>query len=482
MSKPNLLFIFADQLRYDALACNGNRDVRTPAIDRLAREGVVFDQAFSSCPVCSPYRGQLLTGRYSHVNGVVCNEYELFDGQTTLPQALGAEGYRTAFIGKWHLGYGPYPEAKRHGFDDLLAHNCCHDYFNSFYYHNEAGPFPLAGYAPQAETQLTLDYIRGHVAASPDQPFAAVLAWEPPHWWSPPGVKSFDYAQYPHEYRLYDPAAVEVPGNVPGPFRAFAAKEFADYYALVTSLDDCLATITEGLEELGIADDTILVFTSDHGDHLSAHGYGKPADSWLPAHMRGSKFTPYEESIHIPFVLRYPNRVPGHRRTSTMLNSVDVMPTLLGLCGIECPDGVQGLDLSHAALGASGPEPEDAYLQILGPGYPNRTTWYGMWRGVRTRQYTYARWHDRGGQRWLFDREADPLEMTNLVDDPDHAVVAEELEERLRQWIRQTDDPFDTGRRLPETNMLDLGQRFTHPKWYDEAPPDYARALRQGAR
>jgi arylsulfatase A-like enzyme len=182
MGRPNILFIFADQLRYGALGCNGNPTVRTPALDRLAREGVAFDNAFSGSPICSPYRGQLLTGRYSHENGVVCNEYGLPDDQPLLAQALRDNGYRTAYIGKWHLGYGPYGPAERYGFDDMYAYNCCHHYYDVSYWHNEQGPFKMADYAPRCETQLTPDFIRQHLARADGEPFAAVVSWGPPHW------------------------------------------------------------------------------------------------------------------------------------------------------------------------------------------------------------------------------------------------------------------------------------------------------------
>ena len=143
MSQANILYIFADQLNYGALGCNGNRMVRTPNADRLAREGVVYDRAFSSCPICSPYRAQILTGRYSHANGVIDNEYALFEDQTTIAHALQAQGYRTAYVGKWHLGHPPYTEPKRYGFDDLYAYNCTHRYYDVSYWHNEEGPFPM---------------------------------------------------------------------------------------------------------------------------------------------------------------------------------------------------------------------------------------------------------------------------------------------------------------------------------------------------
>ena len=478
MTKPNILHIFADQLRYSALACNGNSIIQTPNFDRLAREGVVFDQAISSCPICSPYRGQVLTGRYSHANGVIDNEYRFFDGQTTIAHLLKNEGYQSAFIGKWHLGYPPYSEQKRHGFDDLYAYNCIHRYYEVSYWHNEDGPHKMVGFAPRVETQLTLDYIREHTLKSPDQPFCVFLAWGPPH--SNSADSDRDYGEYPQEYNIYDPQQVHVPGNVPRQFRDFAAQEIADYYGMTTAIDACMGQILAALDEWGLAENTVVCFTSDHGDHLSAHGYGKPRDSWMHHTLRASKFTPHEEAVHIPFILRYPARIRGNRRTDVLFNSVDVLPTLLDLCDVAVPDEVQGKGLSHAVLGTPGEEPDSAYLQILGPGWPTRTKSVGLWRAVRTHRYTYARWKDRDGLRVLYDRDVDPLEMRNLVDDPEYAQVVQQMEERLQEWLEETGDPFDTGRRLPVTEMLDLGQVFTNAKWYELAPGEYAASINKG--
>ena len=222
------------------------------------------------------------------------------------------------------------------------------------------------------------------------------------------------------------------------------------------------------LDERGLTGNTILCYSSDHGDHLSGHGYGKPQDDWLHHSKRASKATPYDESIHIPFLLRYPGAVEAGQRLSTMFSSVDVMPTLLGMVGVEIPDGVQGCDLSHAPLGKEGTAPDSVYLQILGPGWPHRGAWVGCWRGVRMDKWTYARWHD-GETVLLFDLENDPDEMRNLASDPAHAAVREQMEARLQQWIKETDDPFDTGPRDPRTGMLELGQKFIHPRWVIEA-------------
>lgn len=474
MIKPNIIFIFADQLRYSALGCSGNQIVQTPNFDRLASEGVVFSNAFSGCPICSPYRGQVLTGRYSHINGVVCNEYRFFDDQTTIAHMLRDEGYRTAYIGKWHLGHPPYGEHMRYGFDDLYAYNCSHSYYRVSYYHNEAGPFKIDGFAPNTETQLTLDYIEEHLQKSPDQPFCAFVSWGPPHW-NGGGDKA--YNQYPQEHNIYDPEKVDVPDNVPIQFRDFAKKEIADYYGMVTSIDACMKEIMDALEKWGLTENTIVCFSSDHGDHLSSHGYGKPGDMWMHHTLRGSKATPYEESVHIPFILRYPAKVKCDRCTDVMFNSVDVLPTLLGLCDISIPEDVQGSDLSHAALGIPGQEPDSVYLQILGPGWPSRTKWLGLWRGVRTHQYIYARWKDRDGMRTLHDLSKDPLEMRNLIGNPEYAEVEQKMEERLQRWIKETNDPFDTGERLPVTEMLYLGQAFSSRRWDQNAPEDYVRAI-----
>ena len=475
MSQPNIVYVFADQLRYDAVGFNGNPVVRTPSLDRLAREGMVFDEAISVCPICGPYRGQLLTGRYSHANGVMDNEYLLADGQETIADLLNAQGYRTAYIGKWHLGHPPYDAEKRGGFDLLVGYDLGHEYYDVSSWRNEDGPFPLVDYPPYVDTQTAIDFIH----ENRDAPFCLFLSWGPPHWsWD--GTR--DYGKYPQEFNEYARESLPLRGNVPRQFGAFAREEMADYYGMTASLDACMGRLLDALDTEGLAEDTIVCFTSDHGDHLSSHGYGKPFDTWMDVTLQASKATPYEESVHVPFVMRYPKAIRGNQRTHAPFASVDIMPTLLGLCGVEPPSWVQGRDLSAVATG--GPiEPSDSvYLQILGPGWPDRSQWVGLWRGVRTSRYTYARWHDRGGMRMLFDRQQDPWELTNLADEPKAKPIVDELEARLQAWIATTGDPFDTGTRLPDTGMLDLGQRLSLSEYYDLAPQGYAEAIRKYRR
>ena len=462
MRKPNVLFVFADQLRYSALGSSGNRVIRTPHLDRLASQGLVFDNAYASHPLCSPYRAHIMTGRYGFANGVPDNEYVLREDQVTLPQALKSAGYGTAYVGKWHLGSGPYTPRKRYGFDHMFAFNCQNRHYGAVYHRNEAGPIKVEQFSPEAETDEAIRFMEDHLKARPDSPFALVIGWEPPHW---------PYDQYPQEFNTYDPARVDLPPNVPVQMAEFARREIAQYYGNVSSLDAQMGRLLDTLDRLGIAEDTIVCFSSDHGDHLSSHGYGKPMDRWMPPTMRASKSTPYEESIHIPFLLRYPRAVAGGRRTDVMFSSVDVMPTLLALCGVRIPDGVQGHSLAHVLTGKDGEKPADSvYLMNMGNGWPNRSRWVGCWRGVRTERWVYARWHNPDDHDpVLFDRQNDPYELNNLAEKPKYAEIRKRMESRLKEWMAVTNDPFDTGRREQAKGMLDMDFRL-QSRWLKPAP------------
>lgn len=453
--KPNLLFVFDDQHRHSALAAYGNRDVRTPHFDRFAEQGRIFEQCISTCPISGPYRGILLSGRYPHASGVIDNEYALNPKVPTLAQALGKAGYRTGYIGKWHLGYGPYTEDKRHGFGYLAANNCEHAYFDVSYHENEKGPISIEGWAPEHETDLALRFMERHRKDDPKKPFALVLGWGPPHW---------PYDHYPKEFDTYDPERIELPPNVPVQMEAFARRELAHYYGNVSALDAQFGRLMAGLEQMKLAENTHVIFTSDHGDHLSSHGYGKFGDRWMHHSRRASKATPYAESIRVPFLVRGPG-VPAGTRTDAILAAVDLMPTMLGLCGVRKPKGVQGVDRSGHVLGKDAERADSAYLQILGPGWPGNGKWVGFWRGVTTGRFTYARWLDEEQETLLFDNELDPWQMINLANRPETRALQEALEVRLKQWIEETKDPFETGPRDPKTGILQLGQRFTHSRY-----------------
>ena len=466
---PNLLFVFSDQQRYSALGADGNGIVRTPHIDAMAGEGMVCDGVFSNHPLCSPYRAILISGRYAWQNGVIDNEYRLHTGIPTLPGTLRAHGYATAHVGKWHLGHGPFTEAKRYGLDYLAANNIPGNYYGTTYFENESGPHTHPDWGPTGETDLAIRFMERHREARPDDPFALFVSWCPPHW---------PYDQYPREHAIYDPATVDLPGNVPRQMVDFARREIADYYGNCTALDAEMGRLLATLARLDVAGDTIVIYTSDHGDHLSSHGYTKPSDLWMHHSLRASKATAYEESVHVPFVIRWPGRVAPGSRSDAFIGTVDLMPSLLAACGVAEPEGMQGRDISPVWCG--GPPPvdrpdtpgavESVYLQNMAHGWPNRDGWVGRWRGVRTERYTYARWFANERGPWLFDRAADPDEMINLADSAAARPAVEEMEERLLRWMTATHDPFSYGRRGPR-GFLDVGQTFASAdRWSDLSP------------
>lgn len=418
--RPNILFLFADQMRNCSMGCMGDRGIRTPHLDRLASQGMLFTHAISGYPLCSPYRAMLLTGRYGNVTGVIGNETELPASEITIAKVLKQQGYKTGFIGKWHLEktHDPFvPKERRAGFDFWASRNLGGSHTDSFYCADTPEQIPLKGWEPEAQADLAIDFMR----KNSNHPFCLFLAWRPPH---PP-------REAPQKYLdMYDPKKLSQRPNVP--------KDVDDrenlrvYNAMITSLDDCVGKIMKALDEIGIADDTIICFSSDHGDMLASHG------------LQG-KNVPYDESIRIPFIMRYPRRVKAGSRTDVLLNSVDVMPTLLSLCGVPVPKSVQGADLSSFALGKGGKKPEGVLLQkILGGG---KLPGGGEWRGVRTPRYTYAKTLSGG---WLlFDNEKDPYQQNNLIGKPEYKALQDRLDNLLKELLKKADDDF-----APSTEYL----------------------------
>lgn len=411
---PNLVFVFADQLRASSVGFMGNRQVRTPNLDRLAAEGVVYDNALSCSPVCTPYRAALLTGRYPLSNGMVLNDVRLPESERTIAKVAREAGYRTGYIGKWHLdgpergGFTP-PGPRRQGFDWWAAANCTHDYLRSHYYRDDPSPIAIEGYDADAHTELAIEFL----AESARDPFCLFVSWAPPH---------DPYQHMPSDYLIHRPEEIELPPNCPLDARA----DIAGYYSHMHALDRNIGRLVGFLDEMDLRRDTILVFTSDHGDMLGSHG------------CTHRKQAPWEESIHVPFVLSWPGGAPGGRRCDTLLNAVDLMPTLLGLMGLPVPEACQGTDLSHTALGAEGSEPESAFLQHACTFADARAL--PEWRGVRTKRHTYIRTLE--GPWLLYDNRSDPWQRDNLVGRPEHGELEARLDADLDRWLERAGDDF----------------------------------------
>ena len=222
---------------------------------------------------------------------------------------------------------------------------------------------------------------------------------------------------------MYDPAKLTMRPNWKEAPKTPGRKQIAAYYAAITAIDEQIGRLRQELNGLGLADDTIVFFTSDHGDMLGSHG--------LPL-----KRKPWEESTRVPGILRYPRKVAGGRKERALLTHVDFAPTLLALCGVKGPAGMQGSDLSRVVLGKRGGGPESAFFQIFGPYRAGRVA--ESWRGVRTERYMYARYETKP---WvLYDLEKDPFELNNLVDDPGAAALRKEMDRKLTDWMGKTGD------------------------------------------
>jgi len=434
--KPNVVYIFADQWRAQSTGYFGNTDVMTPNVDKLASQSVNMTRAVSCCPVCSPYRASLMTGQYPLTTGVFLNDVDFKPKGVTLSQAYKDADYNTAYIGKWHLAGAErsafIPKEKRHSFDFWMAAECVHSYAKSSYYGDKPVKKFWDGYDAIDQTKHACKYISDH--SKDDKSFFLVLSWGPPHW-------PFDAV--PEKYKkMYKDKNLKLRLNVPKYYHAQAREKLAGYYANITALDDCMGQIVQTLEDAGLNENTILVFTSDHGDMLYSQGFEK-------------KQKPWDESILIPFLVRYPAVLGKKPRKIDMpFNSPDVMPTLLGLSGIKVPGTVEGKDYSEVLKGTIKPANDSALIMcpwpfaqfMRGTAHPKfGPTWaFGReYRGIRTRRYTYVR--DLRGSWLLYDNENDPYQLDNLANKPEYVDLETKLDKILKRKLKETNDEFLNG-------------------------------------
>ncbi|MCZ8514246.1 sulfatase [Paenibacillus filicis] len=466
-NKPNIIYIFADQWRRQALGFRNEDPVMTPHIDRFAQESLVFDQALSCTPLCSPHRAALLTGKYPQSNGVYTNckigaDVMLQPDEICVSDVLKQAGYETGYIGKWHLdlpeqntceapvsgardwdAYTP-PGLKRHGFDYWYSYGAYDHHLEPHYWQDTPEMIKVKQWSLEHETDLALEYIRSRSQGS--RPFALFVSWNPPH--SP-------FELVPEQYKsLYDQAALNMRPNVHADeLKAHTGEPFAsgmdnlqrymrDYYAAVTGLDEQFGRIWSLVRELGIEKNTLIVLSSDHGELMGSHGL-MAKHSW------------HEESIGIPCLMHWPGRLEAGR-TDLLFNSVDIMPTLLGIAGLGIPGTVEGTDYSSDILGegetkvssafiCAFPGRKDAIEQFARHGLDNRK--YG-WRGVRTLRHTYVvhKGYEPGvaSTRLLYDLQEDPYQMNpQVIEAPELHEAAARLEDELRNWLIRTNDPFE---------------------------------------
>ena len=462
--KPNLLFVFADQYRKQAVGFMNEDPVLTPNLDRLAADGLAFTNAVSTCPICSPFRAMLMTGRFPMSTGITSNcmpgtDLEMNENELCIGDILTGNGYRTGYIGKWHLEIPSLnksknpedsatdswdgwttPGPRRHGFDFWYAYNCNGKHYDPNYWKDSPERIDIDQWSVAHETDMAIDFMENR----PDnKPFALFMSWNPPH---NPYVAPEQYME------LYDGKDLPDRPNVEPDERY--EKRFKSYLAAVSSCDDHFGRLMSFLEENGLSENTIVVFTSDHGEMMSSHG-------------RYAKSVWYDESIGIPFIIRWKGTIKSGLENMPFA-CYHFMPTLLGLIGIEIPGTVEGTDYSALITGseqdkatsaviasygnpakllAVGQEPSIWALQadsLHRSGIDWRTVGY---RGLRTDRYTYVVSRDRKGEllrRYLYDNQEDPYQLNPVtgVQENEHEIM-QKLDIELQEWLEKMQDPFE---------------------------------------
>ena len=445
--KPNLIYVFADQLGIGHVGYSGNKKALTPNIDRIKKECLDFNNAVSGHPVCAPYRASLFTGKYTTSTGMVINEIRLNPNHRSMANVLNDGGYTTAYIGKWHMyanEWGNHYDVKnsfipkgehRLGFDEYFAaYNFHHEYYGECaYYHLDTDEkLYCDGYEPDVQTDMAMNKIKE--LAVKDKPFALFLSLGTPHDpWIPENV--------PKEYLdKFKDVSFELPPNYlpendkyADDWAKLSPKERNEltqwmrvYYAMTANLDDNIGRLYEMLEETGILDNSIFIFTADHGELFGAHG-------------RRAKNIFYEEAVRIPFLMKWGDRL-SRKRCDVCLNTVDLMPTLLTMLELPVPDEVEGVDLSGYIMGNTGAkEPEGSLM--MGTGATAKWEDGHEWRAFRTKQYTYAKYLS-DGKELLFDNINDPYQMKDLSQEEEYKEILLLLKNSMSKEMARVGDEF----------------------------------------
>lgn len=420
----NLLFIFADQMHAFAMGCMGNRQIHTPHLDRLATQGVLFENAYSNAPLCTPFRGTLFTGRYASQTGVRGNEHAIPAGERTLAACLNDAGYRTSYVGKWHLGGKGnvwVEPGLRAGFKDFLGYQCYNDYREGVWFFDEEG---RKIERPGHRTDVTTDLAVERLERIADRPFALFVSYQNPHY---PLQPSPEYeAMYDGVAIARRPNAVDIDPYTPT-FSPPSPKPKEDdpvyrkyggdldaylrcYYAMVSQLDANVGRLLDALERLGVADTTAVIFTSDHGDMQGSHGLKNKGVHW-------------EESTRIPLIIRAPGGRRGARVT-TPVSGIDFFPTCLDFAGAPPEPRAEGISLAPCVFEPGEPPLRPVFAEERG------------WCMVRLGRYKYVARTPDLEPLHLFDLETDPYEMRDLKREPEHAETLRRLSAELTAWRR----------------------------------------------
>ena len=411
-TRPNMLVIYVDDLRADALSATGNPWIKTPHLDRLAAEGLVCTNSFVTTSLCCPGRVSVLTGKYAHATGVTDNQpkRDFQDRHRTFVDQLDEDGYETAFIGKWHL---PNPEASpQRGFDHWVSFEGQGEYFDPLL-NIDGARVQSTGHNADVLTDRALGWLEGHAGAR--DPFFLFLSYKNCHTpWDPPlrhrGL--LDDVDIPLPASFNDD-----PDELPTAWRASrlsrrnrGAHPHPEYYAavvrryheLIMGVDESVGRVLELLESRGVLDETLVLFTSDNGYLLGEHGFIQKGHS-------------YEPSMRVPLILRYPAVIPAGSLSSRAALNVDIAPTLLSLAGLDIPEDVQGVDLAPLwqAQDDKGPRNWREWFLYIAPWFQDNGAPREL--ALHSERWKYVRFLEDTPSEALFDLLHDPGERINLA-------------------------------------------------------------------
>ncbi len=443
---PNLLFVFSDQHRWCDLGCYGNKEVRSPNLDYFAQEAIRFENCISNSPVCVPARGSMLTGLMPLKHGAITNDLPIYYNVESIADVLNDAGYNTGYIGKWHLAGIPrdqcIPEGRgRLGFAEWKVWNCSHEYLNARYYDEKNNIINMEGYEPVGQTELAIDFIK----RNRDINWGLFLSWGPPH---------DPYFEVPSEYlELYEDTDITLRYNVPDIIkqtmtrsitREQIVENYKGYYAHITALDEQFGRLLSVLKETGQFDNTIIVYTSDHGDMLGSQGLT-------------NKQLPYEESVKVPLLVCWKDRTV-QAVSEELISLLDLPVSLLGMIGLNFNGEVDGMDLHRLFTDKSSKGRKECYIFDLIPCHQAAARGDSEWRGIRTQRYTFARTASDEGFL-LFDNREDPYQQSNLIDKPEYQYIKHELELVLRGYIAAHDKLLPWDRFIREYGLVEEWNR-----------------------
>lgn len=490
IKKPNIIYIMADDLTTQAISAYGGiyKDIApTPNIDKVAKEGMLFQDVLVTNSICGPSRAAILTGNYSNLNGYYKNESggKFDDSKWTFPQEFQKNGYKTALFGKWHLGTEPV------GFDTFKYHNASGqqgNYWNPLYNDNGKN-VKEKGYATNLSTDFALNWLGA--SEMTDKPFLMVLQYKAPHRpWHPDTKyeKLWDDIEMPYpstfndNYKGREKTAgdtemtmdyfsrrdmkLERPKNlkrkeiIQWDFYGAKAGEIVqpkgmtneegkkwryqnyikDYLACVKSVDDNIGRVLTYLKENNLEENTVIVVTSDQGFYLGDHGFF-------------DKRFIYEESLRMPFMVKYPERIKAGSVNEDIITNIDFAPTLLELAGITTTQKMQGTSFVPVLEGNTPNNWQDAmyYHYYEFPFWHHVQPHYG----IRTQKYTLAHFYYNIDVWELYDLEKDPNQMNNIYNDPNYASTITELKAKLKNLMikYENDKSLADFRKITDTDF-----------------------------